>query len=243
MRNLKSAAVNILRIIGKIVKAILITILVLILLAVLTIFSVDRWVAWRGGRAIVKVDEAKPPYDAIIVLGAQVLDNYYPSVMLRDRLDGAVELYRAGMSDRILVTGDHREDNYNEVGVMGRYLQEQGIPDEAIFMDHYGLDTYDSIYRSHHVFEIEKAIVVTQTFHLQRALYIARALDLDYQGYATDTRDYHSSVYAFLREYGARLKAVYEVISGAPPTRMDPSMPISGDGRDSWQAWGEPWSG
>lgn len=243
MQNLKSTVVNILRILGKIVKAIVITILVLILLAVLTIFAVDRWVAWRGGRAIVKVEATEPPYDAIIVLGAQVLDNYYPSDMLRDRLDGAVELYRAGLSDRILVTGDHREDNYNEVGVMGRYLQEQGIPEEAIFMDHYGLDTYDSIYRSHHVFEINKAIVVTQTFHLQRALYIARALDLDYQGYATDTRTYRTSLYSFLREYGARLKAVYEVISDALPGRMDPPMPISGDGRDSWQPWGEPWTG
>lgn len=243
MQRLKSITGNIIRIVGKIVKVVLITILVLILLAVVTVFSVDRWIVWRGGAVILERDEVEPPYDAIIILGAQVLDNYYPSAMLRDRLDGAVELYKAGVSDRILVTGDHREDNYNEVGVMGRYLLEQGIPDQAIFMDHFGLDTYDSIYRSQHVFEITKAIVVTQTFHLQRALYIARALDLDYHGYATDTRDYHSSTYTFLREYGARLKAVYEVRSEASPARLDPPMPISGDGRNTREPWGEPWSG
>ncbi|MDD2426897.1 MAG: ElyC/SanA/YdcF family protein [Eubacteriales bacterium] len=243
MQELKSTAGNIIRIVGKIVKAILISILVIILAAVLMVFAVDRWVAWRGGAMIVEIDEVEPPYDAIIVLGAQVLDNYYPSDMLRDRLDGAVELYNSGISDRILVTGDHREDNYNEVAVMGRYLLEQGIPDEAIFMDHFGLDTYDSIYRSHHVFGIEKAIVVTQTFHLQRALYIARALDYDYHGYVTDAREYNSSTYTFLREYGARLKAVYEVLSDAQPARMDSPMPISGDGRATRESWGEPWQG
>ena len=243
MQKSRSLVGNIIRIIGKIIKVILITVVVLILLAVLTVFSVDRWVAWKGGRAIMESEELEPPYDAIIVLGAQVLNNSYPSVMLQDRLDSSVELYQAGFSDRILVTGDHREDNYNEVRVMGRYLLEQGIPDEVIFMDHYGLDTYDSIYRSHHVFEIEKAIVVTQTFHLQRALYIARSLDFDYHGYASDARNYQSSTYTFLREYGARLKAVYEVKSDALPTRLDPVMPISGDGRDTREAWGEPWSG
>ncbi|NLC25103.1 MAG: DUF218 domain-containing protein [Fastidiosipila sp.] len=242
MQKNQSLAERVIRIAGKIIKFVLITILVLIILSVLTIFSVDRWVAWRGGTAIVEADEVDPPYDAIIVLGAQVVDNYYPSDMLRDRLDGAVELYKAGVSDRILVTGDHREDNYNEVAVMTRYLLEHDVPDQAIFMDHYGLDTYDSIYRSHHVFKIEKAIIVTQTFHLQRALYVARSLDLDYQGYATDARNYKSSTYTFLREYGARLKAVYEVRSQASPTRMDPDMPISGDGRDSREPWGEAWS-
>jgi SanA protein len=151
--------------------------------------------------------------------------------MLQDRLDGAVELYRAGVSNRIIVSGDHREDNYNEPLVMYKYLLSQGIPDEAIFMDHFGLDTYDSIYRAIHVFKVQSAIIVTQRFHLQRALYIGGKLGLDCVGYATNPRSYLSTPYFLAREIGARLKAVYETNTNASPERMSPPYPISGDGR------------
>jgi vancomycin permeability regulator SanA len=151
--------------------------------------------------------------------------------MLQDRLDGAVWLFESGYSDRILVSGDHREDNYNEPRVMYRYLIDQGIPDEAIFMDHYGLDTYDTIYRAQHVFQIKTAIIATQRFHLERALFIADKIGIKAIGYATDPRIYASEVYMFVREMGARLKAVYETRTDAVPQYQSLPQPIEGDGR------------
>ncbi len=198
-----------------------------------SVFFIYAYIAIKGNSRTYKIDDLPRGVDCIIVLGAQVIGNRKPSPMLQDRLDGAVELYRARVSKRIIVSGDHREDNYNEPRVMYKYLIEQGIPDEAIFMDHFGLDTYDTIYRAIHVFKVQTAVIATQRFHLQRALYIGDKLGLNCTGYATDPRFYASEIYMFFREMGARLKAVYEVKTEAPPGRMSPPVPISGDGRDT----------
>lgn len=205
-----------------------------IVLAILScVLAIYAFIALKGN-AWTRTEETLPvKVDCIIVPGAQIYANQSPSPMLQDRLDGAVQLYRAGFSDRILVSGDHREDNYNEPLVMYRYLLDQGIPDEAIFMDHYGLDTYDTLYRARHVFQIDTAIIATQRFHLQRALYIAQGLGLEAYGYRTDPRIYAAHLYMFVREMGARLKAVYEVKTGALPLHESRPLPIFGDGRGS----------
>ncbi len=203
----------------------------LILAIGISILAIYVFIAIKGNSLTRTQENLPAKVDCIIVPGASVYDNRTPSPMLQDRLDGAVFLYQQGVSDRILVTGDHREDNYNEPLVMYRYLLEQGIPDQAIFMDHYGLDTYDSIHRAKHVFGVQSAIIATQRFHLQRALFIAKGLDLDIYGYRTDFRPYESNVYMHIREIGARLKAVYEVRTGALPLHESSPRPISGDGR------------
>ena len=191
----------------------------------------------RGNRLILPLDELSEKVDAIIVPGAQVIENRRPSRLLRDRLDCAVELYKAGISDRILVSGDHREDNYNEPLVMYRYLLEQGIPDEAIFMDHFGLDTYDTLIRARDVFQIKTAVVTTQRFHLQRALYISDKLRMNCKGYATVRRKSSHVFYLTLRELGARVKAILETKTNAPPTHHSPVHPINGDGRTTRSAF------
>ena len=196
-----------------------------------SILFVYVYISIRGNARTLKLHDLPRGVDCIIVPGAQIIGNRTPSPMLQDRLDGAVELYRAGVSDRIIVSGDHREDNYNEPLVMYKYLLSKGIPDEAIFMDHFGLDTYDSIYRAIHVFKVKSAVIATQRFHLQRALYIGNKLGLDCIGYATNPRKYMSTPYLLVREIGARLKALYETNTNAPPGRMSPPFPISGDGR------------
>ncbi len=205
----------------------------LILVLASTLFTVYACIALRGNALTKPLETLKGTVDCIIVPGAQIYANKKPSPMLQDRLDGAVTLYRAGLSDRILVSGDHREDNYNEPLVMYNYLIEQGIPDEVIFMDHYGLDTYDTIYRAKHVFGVNSAIIATQRFHLQRAVFIADKKGIQVQGFATDPRAYASGLYMFIREIGARLKAVYEVRIGAVPAYTSSPLPIGGDGRSS----------
>lgn len=205
----------------------------LILSVLVFILSIYTLIAIKGNALTIPRGGLPAKVDCIIVPGAQIYANRTPSPMLQDRLDGAVYLYRAGVSDRILVSGDHREDNYNEPLVMYRYLLNQGIPDEVIFMDHYGLDTYDSLYRARQVFQVKTAIVATQTFHLQRALYIGDRLGLEVHGFRTDPRSYQSTTYMFIREAGARLKAVYETGRGVLPQRESPPMPIQGDGRQS----------
>ena len=196
-----------------------------------SILFIYVYISIKGNVRTFKLHDLPQGVDCIIVLGAQIIGNRTPSPMLQDRLDGAVELYRAGVSNRIIVSGDHREDNYNEPLVMYKHLLSQGIPDEAIFMDHFGLDTYDSIYRAIHVFQVKSAVIATQRFHLQRALYIGGKLGLNCVGYATNPRSYLSAPYFIAREVGARLKAVYETNTDAPPGRMSPPYPISGDGR------------
>lgn len=191
------------------------------------------YISIKGNAHTFSLDGLPRGVDCIIVPGAQVIGNRTPSPMLQDRLDGAVALYRAGVSSRILVSGDHREDNYNEPLVMCKYLLSQGIPDEAIFMDHFGLDTYDTVYRAIHVFGVKSAVIATQRFHLQRALFIGSKLGLDCAGYATNPRSYASTPYFMARELGARLKALYETNTHALPERMSPPFPISGDGRDT----------
>lgn len=217
--------------IGRALLAAVAFLLGLILAFSSTVLFIYAKMAITAHPKILEEYEHPPKVDCIIVLGAQIYQNRTPSPMLQDRLDGAVRLFESGYSDRILVSGDHREDNYNEPRVMYRYLIDQGIPDEAIFMDHFGLDTYDTIYRAQHVFQVKTAIIATQRFHLERALFIADKIGIEAIGYATDPRIYASEVYMFVREMGARLKAVYETRTDAIPQYQSSPHPIEGDGR------------
>lgn len=153
-----------------------------------------------------------PEATTAIVLGASVHSDGKLSPVLKDRVDSALELYRRGKVEYILVSGDHRSHDYNEVDAMGNYLLEKGVPEEAIILDHSGLDTYDTMYRAREVFQIESGIVVTQKFHLPRALFIAKNLGLKYNGLEAGSVNYRATNKIQRRELLANFKAVYEVI-------------------------------
>ena len=159
---------------------------------------------------IMSVEEAKTleNVDCIIVLGAGVRADGTPSAMLQDRLDKAVELYENGVSDKIIVSGDHREKYYDEVNTMKNYMIEKGVPSEAIFMDHAGLSTYDSMYRAVNIFGVKSAVIVTQKYHMYRALYDASALGIDAYGVAAKDVTYSGQTYRELREIAARVKDI-----------------------------------
>jgi len=206
--------------------------LVLAMAALLSaaLLRIDAEVASTGARRIVTAEQARGA-DCILVLGAQVRSDGTVSAMLQDRLDVAIALYRAGVSDRILVSGDHGTVYYDEVNAMRDYLIEREIPPEHIFMDHAGFDTYDSLYRARDVFLVRSCVVSTQGFHLRRALFIAEELGLEAEGVDAALRSYGRSGYYRVREVFARTKAWMECrVLDAAPAFLGPVVPISGAG-------------
>jgi SanA protein len=198
--------------------------------------AIPNLVVWRGGSGPVTADTARVPHaQAALVLGAQVKPNGQPSAMLADRVRAGEDLYRAGRVDKLLLSGDHSRADYDEVGTMRRMLLADGVPADDIFTDHAGFDTWDSAQRAKRVFDVDSAVVVTQRFHMARALFDARHAGLKVTGFAADRRDYGRVMGKLrLREAAARMKAVADVVTGASPRFLGAEIPITGDGRESW---------
>jgi SanA protein len=176
--------------------------------------------------------EDVPTKQAALVLGARVYSDERPSPILEDRLATALELYQAKKVQKLLVSGDHGRANYDEVRAMRNYFTEHGVPAADIFMDHAGFDTYDSVYRARDVFQAKSLIIVTQEFHLPRALYIAKRLGVDAAGIVADRREYTAGATRrnTLREPIARIKAFGSVTFGAKPRYLGEPAPLTGDG-------------
>ena len=168
-------------------------------------------------------------FDCILVLGAGVRDGQ-PRPMLQDRLDYAIELYKKGVAPKLIMSGDHGRKDYDEVNIMKQYAIDQGVPSEDIFMDHAGFSTYESVYRAEYIFKVESMIIVTQKYHLFRALYISNKLGIKAEGYASDPRRYTGSVYRELREVLARDKDVFYCMFKPRPTYLGDAIPVSGNG-------------
>ena len=168
--------------------------------------------------------------DCIIVPGAGVVDGR-PSLTLARRLDKAIEIYNESGIDRIIVSGDHGQKDYDEVNIMRDYLVASGIPKENIFMDHAGFSTYDTIYRAREVFLAESAVVVTQRLHLMRALYIADALGLECRGVVAGESTAGSRRVQEVREFPARVKAFLQCyVLKSKPKYLGEPIPVSGSG-------------
>jgi SanA protein len=202
----------------------------------IVVVAIPNLVVWRGGREPVTADAAKVPHaQAALVLGAQVLPSGRPSDMLVDRVKAAEDVYRAGRVDKLLLSGDHSRVNYDEVGTMRKMMLADGIPAADIFTDHAGFDTWDSAQRAKRVFDVDSAVVVTQGFHMARALYEARHAGLDATGFIADRRNYGRVMPRLkARETLARVKAFGDVVTGASPKFLGAEIPITGDGRKSW---------
>ena len=214
-----------------IIIAALLTLLTLVLSAVIAIVTVDISMRISSYSDIHTAEniEVSEPYDCILVLGAGVKENF-PSDMLRDRLDTAIELYKKGIAPKLLMSGDHGNVDYDEVNVMKNYAIEQGVPSEDIFMDHAGFSTYESIYRAREIFGAERVVVVSQEYHLYRALYIGRSFGLDVCGVSADLRDYNSEFTNETREIAARVKDFFYCIFKPEPTYLGEPIALTGSG-------------
>ncbi|OQA74092.1 MAG: vancomycin high temperature exclusion protein [Firmicutes bacterium ADurb.Bin248] len=207
--------------------------LVMLLLAALP-FALSGYVRLRV-RAYILAPKAAAGLgsDCILVLGAGVWgegENARASHMLADRLETALALYEAGASGKLLMSGDHGREDYDEVNVMKAYAVDAGVPSADVFMDHAGFSTYESLYRARDVFQAKRVIIVTQEYHLYRALYVARALGLEAWGVAANLRPYAGQGYYDLREILARCKDFFMCVLKPEPTYLGEAIPVSGDG-------------
>jgi SanA protein len=197
-------------------KILLLIVLVTLSLTVLTFLW--PWLIGRYyGQFIYGVDEA-PPERVAIVFGARIYPDGRLSAMLQDRVETAVQLYQAGRVEKLLLSGDNRFVDYDEPGRMMDYAISRGVPAEDIQLDYAGRRTYDTCYRAGVIFRLESAMLVTQSFHLPRALFICRNLGIDAVGVRADLRSYHprSIGWSTLREIPAVLVALVDVLRQRP---------------------------
>ncbi len=210
--------------------------LAFIVVTAAAVLGINGFVKMTAGKRITTIEQLKQgqdterQIDAVLVLGAQVKPDGSLSKMLKERLDTGISIYKAGLTDRMIMSGDHRRDDYDEVNAMKSYAMEQGVPSECIFMDHAGFSTYESMYRAKEIFEAEKLIVVTQEYHMYRALYDAKALGIEAKGVTCDTKVYSGDKYRKLREAAARIKDVGYTIAKPKPTYLGDVIPVTGDG-------------
>lgn len=215
----------------KFIKSVLSKLIILIIAVFLTFILINSYVKSSTEDSIIsKNDALNINPDCIIVLGAGVRSDGSPSPMLQDRINTGIELYENGVSDKILMSGDHTKKGYDEVNIMKDYAINKGIPSENVFMDHAGISTYDSIYRAKEIFWAEKIIIVTQEYHLYRALHIAEKLGVEAYGVSADVRVYAGQELRELREKAARVKDFFKAILKPDSKIGGEAIPVSGNG-------------
>jgi len=198
-------------------------------------FGIGAWanaaIRRRARGAVYHAAEDIPQKPVAIVFGAKVWASG-PSDILKDRLDAGIRLYRLGKVKKLLLSGDHGRRGYDEVNTMRQYVLQQGAKAEDVFLDHAGFRTYATLYRARDVFGVKSAVLVTNEFHLPRAIYTARAFGLDVVGLASDARTYRSWARNLAREFLARTLAWLQVNVTRPrPRHLGPRIDVTGDGR------------
>lgn len=214
-------------------KALICVISVLFIFGVVTgiyALCVNSYIKNREKDKIFTVDSVSGGYDCIIILGCGVKDDGRPSDMLYDRIITGVELYKKGIAPRILMSGDHGRTDYDEVGTMKKYAVDMGVPEDAVFCDHAGFSTYESMVRANKVFGIENAVVVTQSYHLYRALFDAESFGIDAYGVSADVRRYLGQTNRNIREIIARNKDFLFCVFKPDPKYLGEKIDITGSG-------------
>lgn len=204
-------------------------IIVFLVLCIAMIFMISGINSYICNTTKNQIDKVMDNADCILVLGAGVRNNK-PTPMLNDRLEEAISLYKEGKAPKIIMSGDHGRDDYDEVNVMKDFAMNKGVPSQDIFMDHAGFSTYESVYRAKEVFKAQKVIIVTQDYHLYRALFIANALDIEAVGASANLRNYPGQSARDLREIAARCKDFISCIFKPKPTYLGDPIPVNGDG-------------
>lgn len=217
----------------KLIEILIISTIVFLIIVTIPV-EINNYVQNSSENYIYSDIEQVPSKYTGLILGAGVYADGSLSIMLKDRVDSTIDLYNAKKISRILVSGDHGKEYYDEVNSIKDYLLEKQIPREDIFLDHAGFDTYDSIVRAKKIFKVEDMIVVTNEFHLSRAVYTAREIGIDAVGFIADKQDYVGVGYNELREVPASIKIYFDVKLNSKPQFLGEEIPISGSSLKSW---------
>lgn len=206
--------------------------LALVAFCAVAVFAADAHVRSSTADRILSAPEAAAlnDVDCVLVLGCGVQPNGEPSPMLADRITQGINLYENGAAPKLLMSGDHGQADYDEVNTMKSIAVEAGVPADDVFMDHAGFSTYESMYRARDVFGAKRVIIVTQEYHLHRALYIANALGLDAYGVSANLRPYENQAIRDKREILARSKDFVTAILQPPPTYLGDPISLTGSG-------------
>ena len=212
-------------------KKILIALAILIVLGVILVLGINAYVKASTKNQIIKNNDYSnlQDIDCIVILGAGVWGEN-PSPMLEDRLLEGIKLYENNVAPKILMTGDHGREEYDEVNVMKKFAMDKGVSSGDVFMDHAGFSTYESLYRAKEIFEADKVVIVTQEYHLYRALHIANELGIEAYGVNSDPRQYVGATYREIREILARNKDFVKCIFKPEPTYLGEVIPVFGNG-------------
>ncbi len=216
-------------------KFLTITLIVLVCLGLLggiALYGINSWVVNSTADRILISEEAAQlsDIDCILVLGCGVWDDGQPSHMLEDRLKRSIELYQLGAAPKLLMSGAHGRVEYDEVNVMKQFAMDAGIPSADIFMDHAGFSTYESLYRARDVFGAKRILIISQEYHLYRALNIADSLGLEAWGVNANYRNYQNQSAMDLREALARCKDFVTCILKPEPTYLGEPIDLTGSG-------------
>ena len=212
--------------------------IIIIIIIVLIILLINFYVKNSTKNQIIEKDDYSTlkNIDCIIILGAGIWGDK-PSPMLEDRLKEGILLYNNEVSDKIIMSGDHGREEYDEVNTMKKYAIENGIPSENIFMDHAGFSSYESIYRAKEIFQANKVVIVTQKYHLYRSIYIAKKLGMEAYGVASNPRPYAGQWARETREIVARNKDFFKVLIKPQSTYLGETIPVSGNGNATNDKW------
>ncbi|WP_119793080.1 SanA/YdcF family protein [Flavobacterium anhuiense] len=202
--------------------------LYLAIIGLIAVVSVNYYVKSSTKTKIYYSAKKFPKNDVGIIFGAGINGNQ-PSKYLKDRLDSGIMLWKAKRINKILLSGDNGRDEYDELTVMKNYCYNHGVDTTKIFIDYAGFDTYSTMYRAKHIFKIKRATLISQKYHLNRAIYIGQKLGIKCVGYSANKGEYLGYKYVCFREYGSIFKSFFDVLRNREPRFLGSEIDINGE--------------